>query len=1581
MAKEKLYIKGIEMAKADEVRKTQAEVANVASDLADYKLEINTSLEDIKEEVKDIIAEGGEAAPIFISSNGATISVENNQSNLLEVINALLDKIDYATDWFTANDTQTTLDLYPGNLPIIFKLGTNSYKVNRVTLRDASVNNNYLGITFHLDGSWSKDGQTSTEPYMLSYYEHIEDISFAGFYVDKGEYNNKTLTNIYSNTGLTERLYVSMSGTRYYNPVNYYQTLTTDNDITYEPTGDYNPATKKYVDDKALISAFTYFMESSTPFTGVDVINNPSQVITFNDADKGQLTEFINRYRQQKSFLHVVLQDGSRYLCDSLNDIDLNTQTNVFALELISYGEDVVNTIYMEGTRVVDSGEYIVNIARSTLTPNPKASQYVELREHIDTIVGDLNDLETTDKSNVVAAVNETLGTFTADYYTKDEVRLIPYAITTGLSDTASNTSLDITNKTQISNAITDAYKKGVKGIDVYLQFNTASNTQAIYTCSLIGNIQLKQTYYEGYYYHGTLHSLRRFYIAGTWSGNTFTADNARIMLAFDMWHFVSTQSNGFIDSYTIPTQTNFDKAPKLTNHNSITADNHLVDKQYVTEAINSIPGTDMSNYYTKEEVGSELSKKQNTLIAGDNITITNNIISASGSSDAATLDSTIPVIDMTDCFSDVGISTGARTLTEEGIDKLASLFTTHYQKNGHLDNLVFIIKADGVLDLFYSSSIANSASYLYFSRRGFRNTSGNGGNATTLLKEFLTQEQFYIVLDEANATISITGINGSASRTFSRFTGSGTLGDAVLGKNNTTAFTPTGEYHPATKKYVDDTITTKIANKQDTLIAGTNITIENNIISAINAGGGSGVGDSNLQVAEMPEPTEENEGAIVEYTGHDTDKFKRGYFYRSAVDHVYHIDSLTSTSNAYFNTGFTLKANYKIEMKAKLNTYVSNSKFFSGTDQNGYYCVRVYSNYYSYGVNGSTTNTTIPYELGTDLLITYNDDEGNITINDSIIGTGIATPTAPSSSYSTLYIFNSSSKMTVYYCKVWDKNTGELLAHFVPTQIDGSNTMYDIVNRIISKPYNISNLTAGTVDTELSHYRYWIGQDVQLTQPEYTWDNPIIHSKFYEDMQTIIDLWRKNIIANHNIAGYQLSHIVLNSSNSSSNYRAYYLYYTRVYHTYTYTRTITLYTTYNDYKVYTRASSSYGPTFSTSDTSYSFITSHQSLSNYLPKNNTSAFTPSGDYNPATKKYVDDMVATKDLTQYLSKDNIVEYSPVTAYNPATKQYVDNYANNLFNTAVGLKFKEAAELPTENIALNTVYLVGTESPYNMYVYAEDHWIIVGTTEIDLEPQEVFFEGNPEIVGNQYAMEQIGNYPFVLNEAGFWQSTNKGKDNTYSLCKITFNNTVPMTLPITYISSGENNYDYGIFSNIDCELQPTSTSDGATNSALVFKNCKGESSSTPKTITYELPAGQHFICIKFIKDSSNSSELDSLQFKLDGNFVAGVEYTLDTLQPNRIYKLNELGFLRITEAPLFKRESTIFARSAAGGMIVTLPATWTHLGDCPDFTVNNDGYSEGYCAGGKNYIISFMYGVAIWKVYDVTESADDGTDKEA
>lgn len=77
-------------------------------------------------------------------------------------------------------------------------------------------------------------------------------------------------------------------------------------------------------------------------------------------------------------------------------------------------------------------------------------------------------------------------------------------------------------------------------------------------------------------------------------------------------------------------------------------------------------------------------------------------------------------------------------------------------------------------------------------------------------------------------------------------------------------------------------------------------------------------------------------------------------------------------------------------------------------------------------------------------------------------------------------------------------------------------------------------------------------------------------------------------------------------------------------------------------------------------------------LSNYLAKDNTEEFTPTGDYNPCTKKYVDDQAALV-ANNYLSKENTTEYTPTADYNPATKKYVDDTVDNKFK-GIGCTFQ-------------------------------------------------------------------------------------------------------------------------------------------------------------------------------------------------------------------------------------------------------------------------------------------------------------------
>jgi hypothetical protein len=194
---------------------------------------------------------------------------------------------------------------------------------------------------------------------------------------------------------------------------------------------------------------------------------------------------------------------------------------------------------------------------------------------------------------------------------------------------------------------------------------------------------------------------------------------------------------------------------------------------------------------------------------------------------------------------------------------------------------------------------------------------------------------------------------------------------------------------------------------------------------------------------------------------------------------------------------------------------------------------------------------------------------------------------------------------------------------------------------------------------------------------------------------------------------------------------------------------------------------------------------------------------------------------------------------------------------------------------------------------MYVYIEDTetWKLVGTTDIDFDPKVEYFEGSPEIIGNVYTIENRGSYGFSLNSTGFYESQNKGAHNTAAVCRINFQTEMPFDLPITYISSGEGNCDYGIFSKLDCELSTTNSDDGATGSTKVFKNCKSESSTSPKTITYSIPTGEHFIDIKYGKDDATDNNNDTLQWKVlsvEATETSGdYTYVLNNIQTDSIH----------------------------------------------------------------------------------------------
>ena len=145
---------------------------------------------------------------------------------------------------------------------------------------------------------------------------------------------------------------------------------------------------------------------------------------------------------------------------------------------------------------------------------------------------------------------------------------------------------------------------------------------------------------------------------------------------------------------------------------------------------------------------------------------------------------------------------------------------------------------------------------------------------------------------------------------------------------------------------------------------------------------------------------------------------------------------------------------------------------------------------------------------------------------------------------------------------------------------------------------------------------------------------------------------------------------------------------------------------------------------------------------------------------------------------------------------------------------------------------------------------------------------------DMSGNSYSVSSVDgvSYGFALNSDGYYESNNQGVKNSAALCKIVFNLSAEKQVTIDAITYGESDCDYGLLGAVDQVLTTTNTADSG-----VFWNGEGKSSADPYQVTYTIPAGEHFVYAKYIKDSSVDSNKDSLQFKV--NLETKNHYTYD------------------------------------------------------------------------------------------------------
>ena len=119
-----------------------------------------------------------------------------------------------------------------------------------------------------------------------------------------------------------------------------------------------------------------------------------------------------------------------------------------------------------------------------------------------------------------------------------------------------------------------------------------------------------------------------------------------------------------------------------------------------------------------------------------------------------------------------------------------------------------------------------------------------------------------------------------------------------------------------------------------------------------------------------------------------------------------------------------------------------------------------------------------------------------------------------------------------------------------------------------------------------------------------------------------------------------------------------------------------------------------------------------------------------------------------------------------------------------------------------------------------------------------------------------------YGFELNSNNYYESKNKGVDNSYAICRVKLNLSTKARVIFNCINYAESNYDYGLLGNVDTALTLSASAD-----SNVAKSFKGSSQSAVQTFAYSIEEGEHFIDVKYRKDGSVNNNNDTLQFTVE------------------------------------------------------------------------------------------------------------------
>lgn len=122
---------------------------------------------------------------------------------------------------------------------------------------------------------------------------------------------------------------------------------------------------------------------------------------------------------------------------------------------------------------------------------------------------------------------------------------------------------------------------------------------------------------------------------------------------------------------------------------------------------------------------------------------------------------------------------------------------------------------------------------------------------------------------------------------------------------------------------------------------------------------------------------------------------------------------------------------------------------------------------------------------------------------------------------------------------------------------------------------------------------------------------------------------------------------------------------------------------------------------------------------------------------------------------------------------------------------------------------------------------------------------------------HSVETIGSYGFTLQSNGYYADASGGSTYRVALCKVTINMKTAGMVNFSIINYGYNSYDYGIIGKVDAVLSSSYSTDIDTSSSNVYTTYKSNNSTSAKTVSMSVPAGEHFIYFKYRRYYQSSS----------------------------------------------------------------------------------------------------------------------------